>query len=51
MTTLALLFALALTQNQPAARVATERFDYLVRADFFAGVAGDEVRLQKAIDT
>ena len=26
------------------------RFDYLVRADFFAGVAGDEARLAKAID-
>ena len=27
-----------------------QRFDYLVRADFFAGVAGDETRLTKAID-
>ena len=50
MMMLALLFALALTQNQPAPRAATERFDYLVRADFFAGVAGDEIRLKKAIE-
>ena len=27
-----------------------QRFDYVVRADFFAGAAGDEVRLQKVID-
>jgi tetratricopeptide (TPR) repeat protein len=27
---------------------ATQRFDYLVRGDFFAGMAGDEARLQKA---
>ena len=27
-----------------------QRFDYLVRADFFAGAAGDEARLQKVID-
>jgi hypothetical protein len=38
---LALLFA------APQA-AATQRFDYLVRADFFAGMAGDEARLQKA---
>jgi tetratricopeptide (TPR) repeat protein len=48
MTALTLLFALALGQAQPAAT--SQRFDYLVRADFFAGVAGDEVRLRKAID-
>ena len=34
----------------PAQRATTERFDYLVRADFFAGAAGDEARLAKAID-
>ncbi len=50
MTTLTLLFALALAQTQPAARPTTERFDYLVRADFFAGVGGDEARLTKVID-
>jgi tetratricopeptide (TPR) repeat protein len=27
-----------------------DRFDYLVRADFFAGAAGNEARLKKAID-
>jgi len=34
-------------QNPPAA---SERFDYLVRADFFAGAAGDEARLNKVIE-
>ena len=41
-----LAFVLAAAQQAPDAK----RFDYLVRADFFAGVAGDAVRLQKAID-
>jgi len=50
MTTIVLLFALAFAQAQPAARPASDRFDYLVRADFFAGVAGDEARLKKAIE-
>lgn len=27
-----------------------QRFDYLVRADFFAGIAGNEARLKKAMD-
>jgi len=34
----------------PQQRPVTERFDYLVRADFFAGAAGDEARLAKAIE-
>jgi tetratricopeptide (TPR) repeat protein len=34
--------------QEPAAR--PQRFDYLVRADFFAGAGGDEARLQKVID-
>ena len=34
-------------QNPPAA---SPRFDYLVRADFFAGAAGDEARLNKALE-
>ena len=34
----------------PQQRAVTERFDYLVRADFFAGAAGDEGRLAKAIE-
>ena len=38
--------ALAAGQNPSP----VQRFDYLVRADFFAGVAGDEARLAKAID-
>src|SRR5262245_9195184 len=28
----------------------SQRFDNLVRADFFAGVAGDQARLQKVLD-
>ena len=40
--------ALPLAQ-EPAPR--PQRFDYLVRADFFAGAAGDDARLQKVIDT
>ena len=41
--------AVAFTAAQePAAK--PQRFDYLVRADFFAGAAGDEARLQKVID-
>jgi tetratricopeptide (TPR) repeat protein len=39
--------ALAVAQ-EPAAR--PQRFDYLVRADFFAGAAGDTARLQNVID-
>src|SRR5438477_575362 len=42
-----LSLAFALTQT---AAPTPQRFDYLVRADFFAGVAGDDERLQKAID-
>jgi tetratricopeptide (TPR) repeat protein len=34
--------------QEPAAK--PQRFDYLVRADFFAGAAGDQARLQKVID-
>jgi len=42
------LLALVLSAAQvPAA----QRFDYLVRGDFFAGLAGDEARLQKARTT
>lgn len=43
-----LALAAVLMQNAPAA--AAQRFDYLVRADFFAGAAGDEARLAKAIE-
>ena len=42
---LAALFA-AFPQEKPA----TQRFDYLVRGDFFAGAAGDEARLARAME-
>jgi tetratricopeptide (TPR) repeat protein len=42
-----LVVSLALAAQNPAP---SPRFDYLVRADFFAGVAGDEARLNKAIE-
>ena len=54
MTTLFVLLALLLGfgQGQPAAfREDSTRFDYQVRADFFAGFAGDEARLRKAMET
>jgi tetratricopeptide (TPR) repeat protein len=38
---------LSAAQAPPAGQ---QRFDYLVRADFFAGVAGDEARMKKAQD-
>jgi tetratricopeptide (TPR) repeat protein len=49
--TMILTFVLSLffAPQQPAS-AAPQRFDYLVRADFFAGVAGDEARLNKAIE-
>jgi tetratricopeptide (TPR) repeat protein len=36
-----------LLQNAPSAQ---QRFDYLVRADFFAGAAGDEARLTHVVE-
>jgi tetratricopeptide (TPR) repeat protein len=39
--------AFALAQEGPAK---PQRFDYLVRADFFAGVAGDDARLQRVME-
>jgi tetratricopeptide (TPR) repeat protein len=43
--------AISGVQAAPAASARqADRFDYLVRADFFAGVAGNEARLKKAID-
>lgn len=47
LTLVPLMFAAALAIQPP---VAPQRFDYLVRADFFAGIAGDEARLKKAVD-
>jgi tetratricopeptide (TPR) repeat protein len=41
--------AVALTGAQNATPQ-PQRFDYLVRADFFAGAAGDEARLQKVVE-
>jgi len=43
---IALVFASAL---QTAPTGAPQRFDYLVRADFFAGAAGDDARLANVI--
>jgi len=40
-------FAFASAQNAPQK---PERFDYLVRADFFAAAAGDEARLQRVVE-
>jgi tetratricopeptide (TPR) repeat protein len=40
------LLAFVLGSSQQAAPA--QRFDYLVRADFFAGVAGDDARMQHA---
>jgi len=42
-----MILAVALGAQAPDA---SQRFDYQVRGDFFAGVAGDAARLQKAID-
>ena len=44
------VLALALAAGQTASQPPAQRFDYLVRADFFAGAAGDEARLKKAMD-
>ena len=41
----------AILTGSPAQQpTANQRFDYLVRADFFAGVAGDEARLTRAME-
>ena len=40
----------ALLAALPQQQAAKQRFDYLVRADFFAGVAGDEASLARAMD-
>jgi tetratricopeptide (TPR) repeat protein len=44
---IATAIAFAAAQEPPAK---PQRFDYLVRADFFAAIAGDDARLQKVID-
>jgi tetratricopeptide (TPR) repeat protein len=43
---IAAALAVAAAQEAP---IKPQRFDYLVRADFFAAAAGDEARLQKVI--
>jgi tetratricopeptide (TPR) repeat protein len=52
MTVIALLVAVALSGAQSAAPASSppQRFDYLVRADFFAGLGGDEARMRRAMD-
>jgi tetratricopeptide (TPR) repeat protein len=50
MRPLALLFVLLAAGASAQSTSPTERFDRLVRADFFAGFAGDRARLQKAMD-
>jgi len=50
MTFITWLIALAFSAAvQTASTAAPQRFDYLVRADFFAGAAGDDARLAKVI--
>jgi hypothetical protein len=44
------LLALTVSAFQPSAQPG-DRFDMLVRADFFAGFAGDEARLARGMDT
>ena len=50
MTLITWLIALAFTAATQSAPAAQQRFDYLVRADFFAGIAGDEARLARVIE-
>ena len=50
MTIITASLALAALLIQSAPDTARQRFDYLVRADFFAGVAGDDARLTKAME-
>jgi hypothetical protein len=49
-TTFTLMLALAIGTVYPAAQ-RTDRFDYVVREDFFAGFAGDAERLAKGMAT
>jgi tetratricopeptide (TPR) repeat protein len=46
LVTTILAMALAIQPSQPP----QQRFDYLVRADFFAGMSGDEARMKKAME-
>jgi len=49
MTLVTLLLTIILGVFELAAPLSAERFDHVVRADFFAGFGGDEARLQKAM--
>ena len=51
MTTLLTLFFTLAAFTQGAPRSDDQRFDMVVRADFFAGFGGDAERLQKAMET
>jgi len=50
MTTMILALALSAGMAQQAGAATPQRFDYLVRADFFAGATGDDARLTKVIE-
>ena len=52
MTYITWFVALALSGAPPAQAPSSagQRFDYLVRADFFAGIAGDRARMKRAMD-
>lgn len=49
MTLVTLLLTIILGVFELAAPLSAQRFDMVVRADFFAGYAGDEARLQRAM--
>ena len=49
MTFLTLLFAVVLAVFELAVPAQAQRFDLVVRTDFFAGFSGDNARLQKAM--
>jgi tetratricopeptide (TPR) repeat protein len=51
MSTLIVVIGLLLGFGQAASQPPTQRFDYLVRGDFFAGFAGDQARLEKGMQT
>jgi len=50
MTIISLFVALVLAVVELALPPETQRFDFVVRTDFFAGFSGDEARLQKAME-
>jgi tetratricopeptide (TPR) repeat protein len=50
MTFIAWIMAAALAAGVQTPPAASQRFDYLVRADFFAGAAGDDARLAHVME-